>query len=141
MSSGWKSYVQQEFLETDDDFVESLPYQSINTSTFGLISEAVTFILVEFEDGIHIRPTTSGLSELKNALQDSSGPSGNFEIDNARDCLTEFARQWEKNIKDHHKWDKVIEMARQESDILSQEEYQTEHSKTGLWNKIRNFFT
>lgn len=141
MSKNWRKYVSREYMNTDNDFVDSLPFKSIDAGTFGLITEATTFAPVETEEGgVHIKPVTKGLRDLKDALQDSSDPRKNFDVSEAEECLEEFAREWEENIKGHKKWDKMVEIARDNEEILNEEEIQTSKGGKSIFGRIFNFF-
>lgn len=141
MSKNWRKYVSREYLNTDNDFVESLPFKSIDAGTFGLITEATSFAPVETEeDGVHLKPVTKGLRDLKEALQDSSDPRKNFDVSEAEECLAQFAREWEQNIKGHKKWDKMVQIARDNDEILSEEEIKSEESSGSFLDRLFGFF-
>ena len=140
MKTKWRQHVYQEFLETDDEFVDKLPFKSINTSTFGLISEAVTYHPVETEEGIHIKPFTEGLNDLKEALQQSGGQSRDFKINDALDCLSNFGDQWEQKIKENNKWEEMIEIARQNGEMMTKEDLQASQPKKSFMGRLLDFF-
>ncbi|MFB6214700.1 MAG: hypothetical protein ABEI54_02420, partial [Candidatus Bipolaricaulia bacterium] len=71
MARAWREYVKQEFMKADSEFVEELPMNSIDISTFGLISEATSFVPVRIDGEVHLRPLPGGLSALRDDIQDS----------------------------------------------------------------------
>lgn len=141
MEESWKNYVKQEFMKADSEFVEEMPIGSIDLSTFGLISEATTFVLVRIEDEIHLRPLTSGLNSLRKDMQNSSRPGGSFDMDSAVDALSQFAEEWEETIKKKNKWEKTVEMAEEQQGIMSQKTYEEETSgNSSLLDRIKEIF-
>ncbi len=141
MEESWKNYVKQEFMKADSEFVEEMPIGSIDLSTFGLISEATTFVLVNLEDGVHLRPLTGGLNSLRDDMKNSSRPGGSFDMDNAVDALSQFAEEWEKTIKEKNKWEKTVKLARQQEDIMSQETYEEKTSgSASILDRIKGIF-
>lgn len=141
MEESWKNYVKQEFMKADSEFVEEMPIGSIDLSTFGLISEATTFVLVNLEDGIHLRPLTGGLDSLRDDIKNSSRPGGSFDMDNAVEALSQFAEEWEKTIKKKNKWEKTVKLARQQEDIMSQEVYEEKTSGSASFlDRIKGIF-
>jgi hypothetical protein len=141
MDESWKNYVKQEFMKADSEFVEEMPVGSIDLSTFGLISEATTFVLVRLDDGIHLRPLTSGLNSLRKDMQNSSRPGGSFDMDNAVEALSQFAEEWEETIKKKDKWKKTVKMAEEQEEIMSQETYEEKTSdNSSFLDKIKGIF-
>lgn len=141
MEESWKNYVKQEFMKADSEFVEEMPIGSIDLSTFGLISEATTFVLVNLEDGVHLRPLTGGLNSLRDDMKNSSRPGGSFDMDNAVEALSQFAEEWEETIKKKNKWEKTVKLARQQEDIMSQEAYEEKTSgSASLLDRIKGIF-
>lgn len=141
MAQSWREYVKQEFMKADSEFVEKMPVNSIDLSTFGLISEATTFVLVRIEGDVHLRPLPGGLTALRDDIKNSPRPGGSFDLENAVDALTQFAEEWEEIIKKKNKWEKTLEMARDEGDIMSQETYEEEtKTESSLMDKIRGIF-
>lgn len=142
MAKKWRKYVKQEFMKADSDFVEELPMNSIDLSTFGLISEATTFVPVKIDGEVHLRPLPGGLSALRNDIQDSPRPSGGFDLDEAIKTLTSFAEEWEQEIKEKKKWEKMLDLAEEEDQIMDQEEYEKEsETKTSLLDKVKSLFS
>lgn len=141
MATKWQEYVKHEFIRTDRNFTEKLPINSIDISTYGLISEATTFAPVRIESEIHIRPLKGGLAELRKDLQQSPRPGGGFEVDQALSTLAQFAEEWEEEIKKKNKWSKMIELAEEANSIVDQSEIveESQHD-TGLLSKLRNIF-
>ncbi len=141
MAKAWRNYVKQEFMKADNEFVEELPMNSIDLSTFGLISEATTFVLVRFDGEIRLKPLPSGLSALRNDIQSSNRPGGGFDLDSAVETLNSFAEEWERTIKEKDKWNKMIELAQEEGEIMEQEEYEGQSgTKKSFLDKIKNLF-
>ncbi|MBS3786827.1 hypothetical protein KGY79_01365 [Candidatus Bipolaricaulota bacterium] len=141
MAKAWKEYVKQEFMKADSEFVEELPVNSIDLSTFGLISEATSFVPVRIEGEVHIRPLPGGLSSLRNDIQKSSRPGGGFDVDAAVKTLTTFAEAWEEEIKEKKKWKKMIELAEEEDQVMGQEEYEREsETETSFLDKVKSLF-
>jgi len=141
MEESWKDYVKQEFMKADSEFVEEMPIGSIDLSTFGLISEATTFVLVDLDDGIHLRPLTGGLNSLREDMKNSSRPGGSFDMEKAIEALSKFAEEWEKTIKEKNKWKKTVELARKQEDIMSQEVYEEETSVgSSFLDRIKGIF-
>ncbi|MFP4135652.1 MAG: hypothetical protein ACLFN7_00935 [Candidatus Acetothermia bacterium] len=141
MAESWKEYVKQEFMKADSEFVEKMPVNSIDLSTFGLISEATSFVLVRIDGDVHLRPLPGGLASLRDDLKNSPGPGGSFDLDNAVKALTQFADEWEKMIKKKNKWEKTLELAREEDEIMSQEVYEQEtKTESSLLGKLRGLF-
>jgi len=142
MSRKWRNLVKPEYIKTDRDFTEKLPLESINLSTFGLISEATTFAPVRDEDGeIHIRPLQGGLSELRKDLKNSPRPGGNFNLDQAISALTQFAEEWEKSIKEKNKWKEMINLAEEEGSVVDHSELaELTENRGSFLSKIKNIF-
>ncbi len=141
MAKKWRKYVKQEFMKADSEFVEELPMNSIDLSTFGLISEATTFVPVKIDGEVHLRPLPGGLSALRDDIQDSPRPGGGFDLDGAIKTLTSFAEEWEEEIKEKKKWEKMLKLAEEEDQIMGKEEYEKEsETKTSLLDKIRSLF-
>lgn len=141
MAKAWREYVKQEFMKADNEFIEKMPINSIDLSTFGLISEATSFVLVELENEIHIRPLASGLSSLKSDIQNSSRPGGGFDVDSAVGVLTQFGEEWEEKIKENNKWEKMVELAREEDQIMAQSDFEQEtESKTSFLDRVKGIF-
>lgn len=141
MAKAWREYVKQEFMKADNEFIEKMPINSIDLSTFGLISEATSFALVELENEIHLRPLASGLSSLKSDIQNSSRPGGGFDVDSAVGVLTQFGEEWEEKIKENNKWDKMVELAKEEDQIMAQSDFEQEtESKTSLLDRVKGIF-
>ncbi|MEF8725977.1 MAG: hypothetical protein V5A83_03485 [Candidatus Bipolaricaulota bacterium] len=141
MAKAWREYVKQEFMKADNEFIEKMPVDSIDLSTFGLISEATSFVLVELEGEIHLRPLASGLSALKSDIQGSSRPGGGFDVDSAVGVLTQFGEEWEEKIKENKKWEKMVELAREEDQIMAQSDFEQEtESKTSLLDRVKDIF-
>lgn len=141
MAKAWREYVKQEFMKADNEFIEKMPIDSIDLSTFGLISEATSFVLVELEGEIHLRPLAGGLSALKNDIQNSSRPGGGFDVDSAIGALTQFGEEWEEKIKENDKWERMVELAREEDQIMAQSDFEQEtESKTSLLDRVKGLF-
>jgi len=141
MAKSWKEYVKQEFMKADSEFVEKLPMNSIDLSTFGLISEATSFVLVRIDGEVHLRPLPGGLSALKNDIKDSPRAGGGFDIDSAVKTLTSFGEEWEEEIKEKNKWKKMVELAEKEDQVMGQEEYEEQaQTKTSFLDKFKNIF-
>ncbi|MCF7891183.1 hypothetical protein K9M78_08200 [Candidatus Bipolaricaulota bacterium] len=141
MASEWRDYVKQEFMKADSEFVEELPVNSIDLSTYGLISEATSFLPVRIDGEVHLRPLPGGLSALRNDIQDSPRPGGGFELDEAIETLTSFAEEWEDRIKEKKKWEKMLELAEEEGQVMDQEEYERESkTKTSFLDKVKSLF-
>ncbi len=141
MAKKWREYVKQEFMKSDSEFVKKLPINSIDLSTFGLISEATSFVPVRMEEGIHLRPLPGGLAALRDDLKDSPRPGGGFDLDSAVDTLTQFAEEWEERIKDKNKWKKMIELAEQEGQVMEMSVYEEEaETSTSLMDKFKGLF-
>ncbi|MFP3953689.1 MAG: hypothetical protein ACLFVS_06155 [Candidatus Acetothermia bacterium] len=142
MALEWREFVKQEFIRTDNDFTKKLPINSINLSTYGLISEATTFVPVRLQDEVHIRPLPGGLSELRKDLQKSPRPGGGFSVDNALQTLTQFADEWEKSIKENKKWERMVELAENEGKVLAGKEYEerTKEEGSSFLSSLRNIF-
>jgi len=141
MEESWKDYVKQEFMKADSEFVEEMPIGSIDLSTFGLISEATTFVLVNLDDGVHLRPLTGGLNSLREDMKNSSRPGGSFDMDNAIEALSKFAEEWEKTIKEKSKWKKAVELARNQGEVMSQEVYEEKTSRgSSFLDRIKGIF-
>ncbi|MFP4588498.1 MAG: hypothetical protein ACOCZX_00635 [Candidatus Bipolaricaulota bacterium] len=137
----WREYVNREFLEVDNKFVEALPYKSIDAATFGFITEASRFVLVKTKEEVHIKPLTSGLRNLKHDLKASSSPGGDFSLDDAIGALEKFSSQWEEKIKDRDKWDRVVKLARDEDQIVSEEQFLSGKSKRkSFLSNLLDFF-
>jgi len=141
MANSWREYVKQEFMKADNEFVEKLPMNSIDLSTFGLISEATSFVPVRMEGEIHLRPLPGGLSALRKDLKDSPRPGGGFDLDSAIQTLNAFGEEWEEVIKEKKKWEEMVKMAEDEGQIMEQTEYE-EKSETGssFLDKFKNMF-
>lgn len=141
MAKTWKEYVKQEFMKADSEFLEELPLNSIDLSTFGLISEATSFVPVRIDEEVHIRPLPGGLSALRDDIQNSSRPGGGFDVDAAVKTLTAFAEVWEEEIKEKKKWKKMIELAEEENQVMEQEEYEQEsETETSFLDKVKGLF-
>ncbi len=141
MAKAWGEYVKQEFMKADNDFVENLPKNSIDLSTFGLISEATSFVPVKIEGEVHLRPLPGGLSALRKDIQDSSRPGGGFDLDAAVKTLTLFGEEWEKKIKEKKKWDEMVDLAEEEGQIMEQAEYEEQtETKSSFLDKIKSLF-
>ncbi|MFB6290888.1 MAG: hypothetical protein ABEJ25_04080 [Candidatus Bipolaricaulia bacterium] len=141
MAKKWRKYVKQEFMNADSEFVEKLPMDSIDLSTFGLISEATSFVLVRIEGEVHLKPLPGGLSALRKDIQDSPRPGGGFDLDEAVQALTSFGEEWEEKIKDKEKWERMVELAEEEDQIMDREEYEREsETKTSFLDKVKNIF-
>lgn len=141
MAKAWREYVKQEFMKADNEFIEKMPINSIDLSTFGLISEATSFVLVELENEIHLRPLASGLSSLKSDIQNSSRPGGGFDVDSSVGVLTQFGEEWEEKIKENNKWEKMVELAREEDQIMAQSDFEQEtESKTSFLDRVKGIF-
>lgn len=141
MAKAWREYVKQEFMKADSEFVEELPLNSIDLSTFGLISEASSFVPVRIDGEVHLRPLPGGLVALRNDIKDSPRPGGGFEVDAAVKTLTSFAEEWEKEIKEKKKWEKMIELAEEEDQVMGKEEYKQESkTKTSFLDKVKGLF-
>ncbi|MFW6006176.1 MAG: hypothetical protein ACOC9A_01895 [Candidatus Bipolaricaulota bacterium] len=141
MAKAWRKYVKQEFMKADSEFVEELPMNSIDISTFGLISEATSFVLVQIDGEVHLRPLPGGLSALREDIQDSPRPGGGFSLDDALKTLTSFAEDWEGKIKEKKKWEKMLELAEEEDQIMGQEEYEKQSkTKTSFMDKFKSLF-
>ena len=142
MAKKWREYVKQEFMKADNEFVEKLPINSIDLSTFGLISEATSFVPVEIEGEIHLKPLVKGLNALRNDMKDSPRPGGGFEMKSAVDTLSQFAEEWEGKIKEKKKWDKMVELAKEEDQLMAQSVYEkeTESTSTSIIEKFKSLF-
>ncbi len=142
MAQEWREFVKQEFIRTDNDFTKKLPLNSINLSTYGLISEATTFVPVRLEDKVHIRPLPGGLGELRKDLQQSPRPGGGFSVDKALKTLTQFAEEWEKSIKENNKWEEMVELAENEGRVLDGADYEemTREESSSFISKLRDMF-
>ncbi len=141
MAKKWKEYVKREFMKTDTEFVKKLPVNSIDLSTFGLISEASSFVPVRLEGEVHLRPLPGGIPSLRNDIQDSPRPGGGFDLDSALETLTLFAEDWEAEIKDKEKWKKMVELAEEEDEIMVRAEYEQESEyETSFLDKVRGLF-
>lgn len=141
MAKAWREHVKQEFMKADNEFIEKMPVDSIDLSTFGLISEATSYVLVELEGEIHLRPLASGLSSLKSDIQSSSRPGGGFDVDSAVGVLTQFGEEWEEKIKENNKWEKMVELAREEDQIMAQSDFEQEtESKTSFLDRVKGIF-
>ena len=141
MAKAWREYVKQEFMKADNEFVEKLPMNSIDLSTFGLISEATSFVPVRIEGEVHLRPLPGGLAALRNDLQDSPRPGGGFDLDAAVKTLTAFGEEWEEEIRDNQKWEKMLELAEEEGQIMEQEDYEEQsEKKSSFLDKLKNIF-
>lgn len=140
MAKKWREYVYREFMEVDNDFVTQLPFKSINSATFGLITEATTFAPIQINESVHLKSITKGLGELKQALKDSPDPSGNFSLEDARKCLDSFAQQWEELIKKRGKWEKMVEIARSNGEILSEDAIESPPRKKSLFSSFFDLF-
>lgn len=141
MAKKWREYVKQEFMKADNEFVGKLPLNSIDLSTFGLISEATTFVPVRIDGEVHLRPLPGGLTALRNDIQDSPRPGGGFGVDEAVKTLTSFAEEWEEVIKEKKKWEKMVELAEEENQIMGKEEYKRESkTKTSFLDKVKDLF-
>jgi len=141
MAKAWREYVKQEFMKADNEFVEKLPMNSIDLSTFGLISEATSFVPVRIEGEVHLRPLPGGLAALRNDLQDSPRPGGGFDLDAAVKTLTAFGEEWEEEIRDKQKWEKMLELAEEEGQIMEQEDYEEQsEKKSSFLDKLKNIF-
>lgn len=141
MAKAWREYVKQEFMKADSEFIKKMPIDSIDLSTFGLISEATSFVLVELEGEIRLRPLPGGLSALKSDIQNSSRPGGGFDVDSAVCVLTQFGEEWEEKIKENNKWEKMVELAREEDQIMAQSDFEQEtESKTSLLDRVKGIF-
>ena len=132
--------MDREFLKADNEFVDNLPYKSIDHSTFGLISEATSYVLVESNDEVHIRSRTEGLSDLKQALKDSGDPTANFELKEAKEALEEFAKIFEGSIKEKNKWEKTLKIARDNEEIVHSSDLEGRTGQGSIIKKILNFF-
>ena len=143
MAKAWKEYVKQEFMKADNEFVENLPMNSIDLSTFGLISEASSFVLVRGEGEVHLRPLPGGLSALRKDINNSPRSGGGFDLDDAVKTLTSFGEEWEETIKEKQKWEKMVEMAEEEGQIMEKEEYEEKtktKTKTSFIDKVKSIF-
>lgn len=142
MGLEWREFVKQEFIKTDNDFTKKLPINSINLATFGLVSEATTFVLVRYDGGIHLRPHRGGLPELRKDLKKSSRPGGGFNVDKAMKTLNQFAEEWEKEIKESNNWKKMVKIAEKEGNIIDKEDFdeKMEGSSSSLASKLKNLF-
>ena len=141
MAKAWRDHVKQEFMKADGDFVEKLPLNSIDLSTFGLISEATSFVPVEIDGEVHLKPMAGGLSALRQDIQDSPRPGGGFDLDSAVRTLAQFGEEWEGKIKEKGKWEKMVELAREEGQIMSREEYEKEtETKKSILDKFKSIF-
>lgn len=141
MAKKWREYVRREFLETDNDFVDHLPYKSINSSIFGLITEASQFVPVRLEGKIHLKPLTEGLDELAKALENTPDPSSNFDLKEARGCLSKFGDQLEEEIKGRGKWEKMVEIAESNDEIISEEKFRSSQKEAkSFLGRLFSFF-
>lgn len=141
MAEAWREYVKQEFMKADSEFIEKMPINSIDLSTFGLISEATSFVPVRTGDEVHLRPLPGGLSSLRADLKKSSRPGGGFDLDSAVGVLTQFGEEWEQKIKEKNKWEKMVELAREENQIVSQSDFEEEtEAEPSFFDKIRDIF-
>lgn len=144
MAQAWKDYVKQEFMKADSEFIQKMPIDSIDLSTFGLISEATTFVLVEIEGEVHLKPLPGGLSALKSDIQNSSRPGGGFDVDSAIGVLTQFGEEWEGKIKEKRKWEKMVELARENDQVMAQSDFEKEKNidtGTSFLDKIKGIFS
>ncbi|SRR6056297_2134187 len=141
MATKWQEHVKHEFIRTDRNFTEKLPINSIDISTYGLISEATTFVPVRIKGEIHIQPLKGGLTELRKDLQQSPRPGGGFEVDQALSTLAQFAEEWEEEIKKKDKWSEMVELAEADNSIVDQSQILEENKQnTGFLSKLRNIF-
>ncbi|MCF7875824.1 hypothetical protein K9M06_02095 [Candidatus Bipolaricaulota bacterium] len=141
MAKKWREYVKQEFMKADSEFVKKLPVNSIDLSTFGLISEATSFVPVRIEDEIHIKPLPGGLAALRDDIKDSPRPGGGFDLDTAVETLTQFAEEWEERIKENNKWDEMIKLAEKEDQVMDGSVYAEEReTKSSFLDKFKGLF-
>ncbi len=137
----WRKNVNSEFLESDREYVENLPYKSVDQSTFGLVSEATSYVLVKSGEKIHIKPRTKNLTDLKQALEKSGDPAADFKLGEAEKALEDFADLFEETIKEKGKWEKTIKIARENEEIIPEEDLkETQEGGSGFLCKILDFF-
>ncbi len=114
---GWRERLQREFWETDREFVENvLPLGTVDSSSFGLIAEAVRYVLVAEGDEVHIRPDTGALEE---ALASLARGGVHVARKDAEAAVLRFAEIWEGKARARGKWEEVVTAARAGGEVLT----------------------
>ncbi len=115
---GWKERLQREYLETDREFMQQvLPLGTVNSGSFGLIAEAVRYVLVAEGDEVHIRVDTRALEEVLSSLT-----QGGMVVTrkDAEAAVMRFAELWEGKARARGKWEEVVAQARAAGEVLSE---------------------
>lgn len=134
-SKKWERFVEREYLDADFDFLENvLPVGNVGGASFGLISDATEYEVVNIEGEKHIKPGVSSLDSILKSLK-----SGGAQVSkkDALQSVERFAQIWEEQIKSVGKWEEMIRIAQEEGEIKSGQEIE---EKKGFLGRISKLF-
>lgn len=141
----WEEYVYKEYIQADNEFVKNyIPFKSVDLSSYGLISDATGYMIVDQDGEKSLMASVGGLSELMKAMKKMPGGQSGIKREDALECMKQFAKIWEEKIKQAGKWEEMIQKADEQGEIVPFEkcapENQERKNKRGIFDLFKNIF-
>jgi hypothetical protein len=141
----WEEYVYKEYIQADNEFVENyIPFRSIDLSSYGLISDATGYNIVDRNGEMEILASVGGFSELMKAMRKMPGGKSGIKRGDAFECMKQFAKIWQEKIKNAGKWEKLIQKAKEQGETIPFEKwalrYKEREKSKNIFDILRNIF-
>lgn len=141
----WEEYVYKEYIQADNDFVKNyIPFKSVDLSSYGLISDATGYSIVDQNGEMRIMASVGGFDELMKAISKMPGQASGVKRGDAFECMKQFAETWEGKIKKAGKWKKMIRKASEQDEVVPFEEWASQkrerEKSRGILDRFKDLF-